>query len=690
MIIDLGSFAFGSNIKSGGGTPSWGTSIGQSSPDYKITRDGAESILIGMLYCSVPLETINLPIGKGGHVYKASERKECQLASLFKKTYINGIQIDYPFVMLLLKEESGSHPGRKSIKYSDKNEYQNGSEHYINQEFIVKARTKLGLSDDACWFVYKIEVRNQDELHFFAVIVDAANNVIYEDSSIRKGIWTRLIPDADYIDSFVHIGTFEGQPLQQIFYGAPGTGKSHEIKEKTKGDATVVRTTFHPDSDYSTFVGCYKPTMSEKPKPIYGFDATGKTVKVDEERKIEYKFIQQAFTKAYIKAWKKMDDYHPIYRTFYVGSTKYDIIGISGDLVRVKASGSEDSAGIEIRKSELDDVFKTKDSHDEIGRIRDDNDEPNRNKGLWKNPNEPWQNNPNEVELDPSDIDKIKEGFGDILPHIGKSFDEAWDVLEKEGLKPQYLIIEEINRGNCAQIFGDLFQLLDRGDFGYSEYPIEADEDLRKELEREFDKLDLSLLKYEIDSIFKENYPKGITDKIKSGELLVLPRNLFIWATMNTSDQSLFPIDSAFKRRWEWKYQPIVNTNKDWKIKIDGYEPIDWWKFIERINKVIFDLTSSEDKQLGYFFCKPESKEKTTISAKRFVEKVIFYLWNDVFKDYSYDPECCNKKDSKEEKVKYSDFYSTDGKDINTDVLANFINQLKTKDGKESPLAIKE
>ena len=100
--------------------------------------------------------------------------------------------------------------------------------------------------------------------------------------------------------------------LQKIYYGAPGTGKSREIKEQTKDDDTVIRTTFHPDSDYSTFVGCYKPIMGE-PKPIYGFDATGKTVKVEdpkgtfvEERKIEYKFVQQAFTKAYVRAWKKM------------------------------------------------------------------------------------------------------------------------------------------------------------------------------------------------------------------------------------------------------------------------------------------------------------------------------------------------------------------------------------------------
>ena len=126
-------------------------------------------------------------------------------------------------------------------------------------------------------------------------------------------IYTKLFPNLQkYIKDTCSIN--DGLILQQIFYGAPGTGKSHEIKKRTKGDDTVIRTTFHPDSDYSTFMGCYKPTMSD-PKPIYGFDATGKTVKVEDpkgniigEQKIEYKFVKQAFTKAYIRAWKKMCD----------------------------------------------------------------------------------------------------------------------------------------------------------------------------------------------------------------------------------------------------------------------------------------------------------------------------------------------------------------------------------------------
>ena len=111
-----------------------------------------------------------------------------------------------------------------------------------------------------------------------------------------------------------------------------------------------------------------------------------------------------------------------------------------------------------------------------------------------------------------------------------KAYAAAWNTTEDV-----FLVIEEINRGNCAQIFGDLFQLLDRKG-GRSEYLIEADTDLANYLQEALAKSPRT----------------DIPQEIKSGERLMLPQNLYIWATMNTSDQSLFPIDSAFKRRWDW------------------------------------------------------------------------------------------------------------------------------------------
>lgn len=244
--------------------------------------------------------------------------------------------------------------------------------------------------------------------------------------------------------------------LQQIYYGAPGTGKSFEVKDTTKRYSTI-RTTFHPDSDYSTFVGAYKPVMEET--PVYG--AQG--VEVAKEKRITYSYVKQAFLKAYLGAWQKY------------------------------AKGGETA------------------------------------------------------EL-------------------------------------QFLVIEEINRGNCAQIFGDLFQLLDRSDNGFSTYPIEADSDLQNEIKKAFAEGGEYAIENGLDvddavDGYTSNYGETLSDDIKNGRVLLLPNNLYIWATMNTSDQSLFPIDSAFKRRWDWRYVKIADAGKGWKIKC-GTEYCDWWTFV--------------------------------------------------------------------------------------------------------------
>ena len=335
--------------------------------------------------------------------------------------------------------------------------------------------------------------------------------------------------------------------LQQIFYGAPGTGKSHRIKEIIKEHGLdekeqVIRTTFHPDSDYSTFVGCYKPIMKSVPQ-TYVVEGNEKPVMADKNNQatkdeIVYDYTPQAFVLAYTKAW---------------------------------------------------------------------------------------------------------------------TTDE-----------PVILVIEEINRGNCAQIFGDIFQLLDRGDDGVSEYEIKPDKALENYLREYF-------------AAFED-----VDEQIKSGKIMKLPANLYIWATMNTSDQSLFPIDSAFKRRWEWKYMPINNhENKGYQIEI-GNAKYDWWGFLARINHVINDTTNSEDKKLGYFFAKAQGK---TIDAEQFVGKVLFYLWNDVFKNYGFDDPIFSKGDNK--KFEFSDFFMNDG-NPNTDTVNLFLRKLEeTIKMEELPMEIK-
>lgn len=310
------------------------------------------------------------------------------------------------------------------------------------------------------------------------------------------------------IEYFEHSNNVDQSFHQIIYYGAPGTGKSHKIKAQLEGVSkeNLFRTTFHPDSDYSTFVGAYKPTKGKR--PLYGLNG-GLTVRLNDggdlsEDVITYKFIPQAFLNAYMRAYQTED--------------------------------------------------------------------------------------------------KV------------------------------YLIIEEINRGNCAQIFGDLFQLLDRGADGKSDYTIKADADLRVFLEEELG----------------EDNPG-----IKDGELC-LPSNLYIYATMNTSDQSLFPIDSAFKRRWDWEYEPIKYKNTDWKIVIDGTE-YSWTSFQRKINDKILSATNSEDKMLGDYFVNPSDG---IITDKVLLNKILFYLWNDVCKDGEGDIF----KISETEEVSFSELYGNEGK----------------------------
>ena len=300
-------------------------------------------------------------------------------------------------------------------------------------------------------------------------------------------------------------------PIQQILFGAPGTGKSHTINSDANiTEQNSIRTTFHPDSDYSTFVGCYKPTK-------------------DEERgEITYDFTPQAFTNAYVAAWKNVES-------------------------------------------------------------------------------------------------------------------------------PFFLIIEEINRGNCAQIFGDIFQLLDRDEYGYSSYKTTPDQDLANYIRKQFADTDID------------------DEEVKTGKKMQLPPNLYIWATMNTSDQSLFPIDSAFKRRWDWRYIPIDYTDRGHYIAC-GDTQYSWADFLQKVNDRVESVTQSEDKKLGYWFMGNGAEQKE-ITIDRFVSKVIFYLWNDVFKDFGKSGNTIFKDSF----AKFHLFFDFSGKP-KVDVVKAFLDALEVKE----------
>ncbi|GEM64192.1 hypothetical protein SF1_21740 [Sphingobacterium faecium NBRC 15299] len=218
-------------------------------------------------------------------------------------------------------------------------------------------------------------------------------------------------------------------------------------------------------------------------------------------------------------------------------------------------------------------------------------------------------------EVDEDGRDSIKYKF---VPQV---FVNIFVKAHQDPTRNYYLVIEEINRGNCAEIFGDVFQLLDRN----PDYAITPSEELYK-----------FLLKCDESSS---------SNKVLKNAKMIMPNNLIILATMNTSDQSLYPMDSAFKRRWDWEYVPIkYPTNVDdrtcrsfsFEIKLNDIQYMKWIDFVRAVNNQILQNPSlGLDKCIGNFFINAGVDNK--ISADILINKVIFYLWNDVFKDEEND-----------------------------------------------------
>lgn len=637
MTIDITSFFFNSSIEGATATSAWGTSIGQSkSKECRIEdeKPGVLELLTGMLYKSIADKSrVDL---SGG-----SQNREVLLCSLFDKIYINNQPLEgQSFALILVRERSKSHDGRLLISYPP---YALVDGQPINQSAIEAMSAKIGCSSNGCWFVHDISIRNQDELHFSSIVVDKDKPKIYTGTSKQRSEeWNNLVEikleytlkelgailkdmydnaesgkqvamiyifvfkygeylvniyksseiiaaaglHASYsteVDTAYSIYRFAskkryllpGQSLkssahlpsseQTIYYGSPGTGKSHtvekfikEIKEKNPS-ITDYRTTFHPDYDYASFVGSYKPVVKQ--------DSLHKGKKYTEGE------LAAIYVKNVVPAENSSIGFVEQRIKFGVDYCEY----FNGDIAEYDINHILELAGKEVEAGSKNRVGFT---YVQYG-----------------------------VKIGPDTRRLVNESTitYEFVPQVfTKAYVDAWNKLE-EGT-PVYLVIEEINRGNCAQIFGDIFQLLDRKDDGYSKYPVVPDTDLKDYLTG------------------LENWGKTHPG-IANG--LCLPPNLNIIATMNTSDQSLFPMDSAFKRRWDWKFIPIDPDCPDSQFKITiGEKHFSWASFITKVNQRILNLTESEDKQIGNFFIKKD------IDADEFKSKVMFYLWNDVCKEH--------------------------------------------------------
>ena len=441
------------------------------------------------------------------------------IRKIFKQDLRDGKQIAFPTEPsnILFKFSFNNEDPDRIISFNFKEKDNNSPFFSLNGKTIntrlYSAGSESRIDGELKHFlINKLNAKVEDVIVFRAVNLNLYEFEFIPQDGTKYEFYKTILNNKNHEIAIVQQGEEQKQhsskatfPQNIIYYGAPGTGKSHTVDKIIEVLDTnyYERVTFHPEYDNTSFIGGYKPISI---KQRYE-DAEGKEYF---ENEVHYKFVPQAFTNIYERAWQDIENQY-------------------------------------------------------------------------------------------------------------------------------YLVIEEINRGNCAEIFGEIFQLLDRN----SNYTVSPTKELKEYLENE---------------AFKDKDHLGVVNGLK------LPPNLSILATMNTSDQSLFPMDSAFKRRWDWEYIPICyNPIDDFKKKNDSFDfEIDivdgkkysWIKFIEKINLNHIKVNPSlgMDKCIGNYFIKPD--KDNIISLKPLINKVIFYLWNDVFKD--------EENKVFEDNTSYEDFFPMD------------------------------
>lgn len=555
MKLDIGSVTFNMNIKEGGGTPSWGTALGQNT-NYNYSVPGIEKLLTSMVYCVVDTKDIFCPLGKGG---QQQDNSHYELASLYKKIYANGIYIpDARFVLLIVKLIKGEHHvGRRTLKYNSKITYHG---ELINDECYKKIASTLGISEKGAWLVHSMHTENQDELHFDIIIADKNKALEFQNSEERKTYILNLLEE------------------NGIELAISANDRKNRYKNWLNNLGELAETTIN---NYTRYIDYIKEKGFTE-YDLYSVDDISILTDLLNKFKNEQRYIN----------YNNQNNRNP-----YNALSKY----------------------IEFMNSEI--TLKEKNAYNMIyygtpgcGKSYLVNKDFNEREYIvYRTTFHPEYSNSDFV--------------GQILPKtedndIRYEFQEGPFTLAlyealKNPSKKICLIIEEINRGNASAIFGDIFQLLDRDNDGSSIYSIN----------------NVPIKKYLNE--------KGINiDKIS------IPSNMWIIATMNTSDQNVFTLDTAFKRRW--RMHRIINEfnkNESYDNKLASmYIPgssYTWEDFITTINKKIMEKNptglNSEDKQLGVYFVtenelsiSPVNNDKEAMD--KFIEKVLLYIWEDVAK----------------------------------------------------------
>lgn len=207
MRIDLSSMMFNMPLGVGGGTPSWGTSLGQGL-DHKFDFLGSDKIVVGMVYSKTRIDdNVYCPLGKGGN---KQDDYEYVLSAKFDKIFVNKVLIpDASFVLLIVKQlvaNATQHIGRRTLKYNPKITFNDKN---INQDCINKIIDYVGLNSKSAWFVTDIDILNQDELHFTIKIVDSEKEKVFLDSNDRKNFIENRAEKTEQQDVLLPVQTME-------------------------------------------------------------------------------------------------------------------------------------------------------------------------------------------------------------------------------------------------------------------------------------------------------------------------------------------------------------------------------------------------------------------------------------------------------------------------------------------------
>ena len=714
--LDNGSITFNMLIEGGGGTPSWGTALGQNG-NYNYSVSGVEKLLTSMVYCTININDVYCPLGKGG---KQQQNHSYELAGLYNKVYANGILIpDARFVLLIVKEtDSDFHAGRRTLKYSPKITYK---DEYINEDCFSKIARALGISQYGSWFIHSISTKNQDELHFNVIIADVKNTISFKNSKERKKFMLNLLEknNIEKNENFNVINNEEDnvKNLREFYIENLRNNDYVEsmIKQREKFvlEYPLTRILTLTIEEYCLGLEGYKDSFCNKlEKGEYshtGFGIGGATaakfgiyfkkdgkfhgkndVALDDPksywenyRQQLYDFIVEMGTDepnfsidekynllggpgGYMYLTKLLSLYYPdrfismSKNDAYKKLTKYLNIPNRDNAVlnsyysnlafRSYVPESNNNFGYYISNA----IWKFFKMDEEEVNLIDDMpiiDESMRLENAYSKIyygipgcGKSWIANDFALRCSKDDNMIIRTTFypdytnsdfvGQIIPKIDENdsnsvlydiqcgpFTEA--MVKAIDNPNQYvcLIVEEINRGNAAAIFGDLFQLLDRNQQGTSEYWIKN---------------------YTITEYLK----KHCLNKAYDLEHIRIPSNMYIIGTMNTCDQNVFTLDTAFKRRWTMEHISNDVKNSKYKDKIVPVLNIKWCEFVELINGLITSNSDDlgidgEDKQIGSYFISGTEWDKIDelvennnleAAAKIFAEKVLSYLWEDVTK----------------------------------------------------------